>query len=248
MLFNPKTTPVHPADTKLTWCSIYILFRSSKSTGDIHSNTYRKFLLFLITRFSKYICNQVPVKVTATFIYLDYNEMWCAFSAKSLTTVWRSPFCSVSFYWPSSSCHQWRWTVILWLAFISFPFTITPIVCNPKRIHILSHLLLFISRFTVTAKQIFPFFLLSILFSFFFLFLTIRYNIFLPFVRFLWSSVTIWFFTVGKDSYLFCSCQQKGALLRVPVTEGTTVTLKLFSDYTRPLPLLKKHIHSEVFY
>lgn len=76
MLFNPKTTPVSLADTKLTWCSIYILFRSSKSTGNI--NTYCKFLLFLITRFSKYICNQVPVKATATFIYLNYNTM-CLF-------------------------------------------------------------------------------------------------------------------------------------------------------------------------
>lgn len=47
--------------------------------GDIHSNTYRKFLLFLITRFSKYICNQVPGKETATFIYLDYNSEMCLF-------------------------------------------------------------------------------------------------------------------------------------------------------------------------
>lgn len=154
--------------------------------------------------------------------------MRCAFSAKSLMTVWRSPFSFVSFYWPFFSRHQWRWTVI-WLGFIYFPFTITPTVCKPKRIHILSHLLLFISRFTVTAKQILLFFLPSIFFSFFFFLLfTIGHNIFLPFVRFLWSSITIWFFNIRKDSYLFCSCQQKGALLHVPVAERTTVTLKLF--------------------
>lgn len=79
MLFNPKSIPVSLADTKVIWCSINILFKSSKSTGDIHSNTYCKFLLFLITRFSKYICNQVPVKVTATFIDLDYNNEMCLF-------------------------------------------------------------------------------------------------------------------------------------------------------------------------
>lgn len=150
-------------------------------------------------------------------------------------SVWRSPFHSVSYYWPSSSCHQWRWTVILWLGFIHFLFTITPTVFNPKRIHILSHLLLFISRFTVTAKQIFLFFLPSILFSFFFFLLTIRHNIFLPFVRFLWSSVTIRFFNIRKDSYLFCSCQQKGALLHVPVTEGQLL-LSNYSLTSLPTP------------
>lgn len=85
------------------------------------------------------------------------------------------------------------------------------------------HLLLFISRFTVTAKQIFLFlFLPSILFSFF-LFFTIWYHIFLPFVRFLWSSITIWFFNIRKDSYFFCSCQWKEALLPALVSKVTTV-------------------------
>lgn len=200
--------------------------RSSKWTRDIHNNTYCKFLFFLITRFSKYICNQVPVKVTVTFIYLDCNNEKCV-------------FCKIS-----NDCVE----IHLSFCHLLLTFLFTPpmkvdnhslVGIHPFSIHDQSHylppwrnsysqkhLLLFISRFTVTAKQIFLFFFLpSILFSFFF-FLTIRYNIFLPFVRFLWSSIAIWFFDIRKDSYFFCSCQQKGALLHVLVTEVTTGTLK----------------------
>lgn len=191
--------------------------------GDIHSNTYRKFLLFLITRFSKYICNQVPGKETATFIYLDYNSEMCLFCKISNDCVKISLlFCLLLLDLSLHATNEGEHSLV---GIICFPFTIIPTVCNLERIYILLHLLLFIARFTVTAKQIFPFFLLSILFSFFLFFLlTIGYSIFLPFVRFLWSSITIWLFSIGQDPYLFCSCQQKGALL----TEGTTVTLKLF--------------------
>lgn len=222
--FNPKITSPSLADTKLTWCSTwYILFRSTKSK---ETST-----VTLTVNSSSSSSPDSPNISAIRFLgrKQQHLSIWtttvrCAFSAKSLMTVWRSPFCSVFFYLTSLFMQPMK-VNILWLGFICFPFTIIPTVCNLERIYILLHLLLFIARFTVTAKQIFPFFLLSILFSFFLFFLlTIGYSIFLPFVRFLWSSITIWLFSIGQDPYLFCSCQQKGALL----TEGTTVTLKLF--------------------
>lgn len=95
MLFHAKTTSVSPAEKSFppdiahpwTWVQTrtvilqYLPMKiiSSKWTRDIHNNTYCKFLLLLITRFSKYIRNQVPVKVTVTFIYLDCNSENCIF-------------------------------------------------------------------------------------------------------------------------------------------------------------------------
>lgn len=130
------------------------------------------------------------------------------FSAKFLRTVWRSTCHSTTYYWPSH--YQWRWQSF---SGDSSTHDQSHYLRPWRNSYSQKHLLLFISRFAVTAKQIFLFFFLpSILFSFLF-FLTIWYNIFLPFLRFLWSSITIRVFDVRKESCFFCGCQQKSTLL-----------------------------------
>lgn len=63
---------------------------------NIPNSTYGKFLFFLITRFSKYICNQVPVKVIVTLIYLYCSSENCISWEISNMAEWRSTFHSAT--------------------------------------------------------------------------------------------------------------------------------------------------------